>query len=60
MSPRSVTKMTSQKFFQFGPLPFKISGYAQNFWLRQWSWVNNLIVFKKAVLVLKKYVVLVL
>jgi len=25
-----------------------------NFWLRQWSWVNNLVVFKKAVLVLKK------
>jgi len=33
----------------------------KNFWLRQWSWVNNLMVFKKsglglekAVLVLKK------
>jgi len=27
----------------------------QNFWLRQWSWVNNLMVFKKAVFVLKKW-----
>jgi len=27
----------------------------QNFWLRQWSWINNLMVFKKAVLVLKKW-----
>jgi len=43
----------------------------QNFWLHQWSWVNNLMVFKKSglglgfglekvilVLVLKNYVVL--
>jgi len=28
---------------------------SQNFWLRQWSWVNNLMVFKKAVLILKKW-----
>jgi len=27
----------------------------QNFWLRQWSWVNNLMVFKKRVLLLKKW-----
>jgi len=44
-SPRNITKITSQKFFQFGPLPIKISGYA---------WVNNLMVLKKAILVLKK------
>jgi len=28
MSPKNVTKITSQIFFQFGPLPIKISGYA--------------------------------
>jgi len=27
----------------------------QNFWLLQWSWVNNLMVFKKVVLVLKEW-----
>jgi len=27
-SRRNVTKITSLKFFQFGPLPIKISGYA--------------------------------
>jgi len=43
-----VTNIASQKFFQFGLL-------SQNFWLRRWSWVNNMMVFKKAVLVLKKY-----
>jgi len=26
-SPKNVTKIMSQKFFQFGPLPIKISGY---------------------------------
>jgi len=27
-SPKNVTRITSQIFFQFGPLPIKISGYA--------------------------------
>jgi len=27
----------------------------QNFWLRQWFWFNNLMAYKKAVLVLKKW-----
>jgi len=27
---------------------FKKSGLNQNFWLCQWSWVNNLMVFKKS------------
>jgi len=31
MSPKNITKITSQNFFQFGPPP------NQNFWLRQWS-----------------------
>jgi len=26
--PRNVSTLTSQKIFQFGPLPIKISGYA--------------------------------
>jgi len=30
------------KFFSFWAPPNK------NFWLRQWSWVNNLMVFKKS------------
>jgi len=28
MSPKNLTKITLQKFFQFGPHPIKISGYA--------------------------------
>jgi len=27
-SPTNVTKITSEKFFQFGPLPIKISVYS--------------------------------
>jgi len=38
--------MTS--FHQFEPPP------NQNFWLRQWSWVNDLMVFKKSGLGLEK------
>jgi len=41
-------RKTSQKFFQFFPP-------TQHFWLRQWSWVNNLMFFKKSVLVLEKW-----
>jgi len=58
---KNVTKLTSQKFFQFGPLSIKISGCASGLGL------IILMVFKKSclglekvVLVLKKYVVLVL
>jgi len=45
----NVTKITSQKFFQFGPFPIKISGYAIGLGLIIW-WS-----LKKAVLVLKKW-----
>jgi len=48
-SPKNVIKITSQKFFQFGPFPIKISGYASSLG------INNLMVFKKVVLVLKKW-----
>jgi len=37
-----VTKITSQNFFPIWAPP------NQNFWLCQWSWVNNLTVFKKS------------
>jgi len=40
----------SQKIFQFGPLPMKISGYASSLA----SWANNLMVFKKSGLGLEK------
>jgi len=43
-----VTKITSQKFFPIWAPP------NQNFWLRQWSWVNNLMVFKEIGLGLEK------
>jgi len=32
-SPRNVTKITSQNFFQFRPLPIKIFGYASGYGL---------------------------
>jgi len=47
--PKNVTKITSQKFFQFSPLPIKISGYASDLGLIIWWFL------KKAVLVLKKW-----
>jgi len=46
-SPRNVTKIPSRKFFQFGSLSIKISGYASGLELIIW-WS-----LKKAVLVLK-------
>jgi len=46
---RSVPKITSQIFFQFGPLSIKISGYVSGLGLIIW-WS-----LKKAVLVLKKW-----
>jgi len=46
--PKNVTKIASQIFFQFGPLPIKISGYASGLGLIIW------LSLKKAVLVLKK------
>jgi len=49
-SPKNITKITSQKIFQFGPLPIKISGYASGLELiirwslkkRSWSWKSGL------------------
>jgi len=37
-----LTKITSQIFFPIWAPPY------QNFWWRQWSWVNNMMIIKKS------------